>query len=389
VENRLRHLLDRGEVESRVVAPVPWFFSKSARFGRYARYSRVPGKEIRHGIPIQHPRYPVVPKIGMTLAPFLLASATKPLVRRMIDEGYDFDILDAHYFYPDGVAAAIISGSLGKPFVVTARGSDLNQIAEYRVARKLIQWAANKATGLITVCQSLKTKLVSLGIASDRITVLRNGVDLNLFQPPEDRESLRVSLNLAGPTFLSVGNLIPLKGHDLVIRAIANIPGSTLLLVGEGPDQTVLRNLARELQLKDRVRFLGMVPHERIAAYYGAADALVLASEREGLANVLLESMACGTPVIATNVSGAPEVVTNTSAGILTEKRSVKAISEAMSRLLAAMPDRQATRRHASMFSWDETSEGLEELFHSLVHGSNLESERLAGSNTVLVKAKD
>jgi teichuronic acid biosynthesis glycosyltransferase TuaC len=196
--------------------------------------------------------------------------------------------------------------------------------------------------------------------------VLRNGVDLNLFRPSEDRQSLRASLQLTGPTFISVGNLIPLKGHDLVIRAIANIPGSQLLIAGEGSDHAKLRSLVSELQLNDRVRFLGTVPHEKMAAYYGAADGLVLASEREGMANVLLESLACGTPVIATSVSGTPEVVTEPIAGILLKERSAEAITAAMRQLLAAMPDRQAVCRYAARFSWDETTAGLLKLFNSI-----------------------
>lgn len=384
VENRLRHLVKRGDVESRVVAPVPWFFSKAAWFGEYSQYARVPQKEFRHNISVEHPRYPLLPKIGMTVAPFLLAAATRPVIRRIISEGYDFDILDAHYFYPDGVAAAIISRSLNKPLVVTARGSDLNLIAGYRVARRLIQWAAARAAGLVTVCQALKDKLVTLGVKSNQITVLRNGVDLHIFKPPDDRESLRQSLGLTGLTFLSVGGLIPRKGHDLIIRAMASFPGAALLIVGIGPERDKLHRLITALQMNDRIRLLGLVEHERMAAYYGAADALVLASDREGWANVLLESMACGTPVVATRIWGTPEVVADPAAGLLVEDRTPEAISAAMHRLSAATPDRRATRRYAEGFSWDETAVGLTNLFRSLINSSHKESGQAACPNAIV-----
>jgi teichuronic acid biosynthesis glycosyltransferase TuaC len=366
VENRLRHLVAGGHIESRVVAPVPWFFSKSACFGQYAEFARVPKREIRYNIPIEHPRYPLLPKIGMTVAPFLLAAATKSIIHRILSNGHDFDILDAHYFYPDGVAAAIISRVLNKPLVITARGSDLNQIADFRMARRLIQWAATQAAGLVTVCQALKDKLVSLGIKPDKVTVLRNGVDLKLFKPPENRESLRRSLGLTGFIFLSIGGLIPKKGHDLVIRAMANIPEAKLLIAGTGPERDKLLRLIDAMHLNNRVQLLGLVEHEQLPAYYGAADTLVLASDREGWANVLLESMACGTPVVATKFGGTPEVVADPVAGMLIEDRTPETISAGMVNLMAALPDRQATRLYAEKFSWDETSAGLTSLFASI-----------------------
>ena len=122
VETRLRHLVGSGQVQSRVVAPIPWFPSTNPRFGNYARFAKAPRHEVRHGIEVAHPRYPVLPKVGMSVAPFLLAQAVKPAIGRLIDEGYDFDLIDAHYFYPDGVAAAMLARHFNKPLVITARG---------------------------------------------------------------------------------------------------------------------------------------------------------------------------------------------------------------------------------------------------------------------------
>jgi teichuronic acid biosynthesis glycosyltransferase TuaC len=367
VENRLRHLVATQQVESRVVAPVPWFFSGARWFGSYAAFSHVPKQETRHGIRIDHPRYPVIPKAGMILAPFLLACATKPWIHQIINKGYNFDILDAHYFYPDGVAAAIIARSVRKPFVVTARGTDLNLIANYRIPRKLIRWAANQASGLITVCQALKDKLVEIGADQQQITVLRNGVDLNQFRPPRDRENLRRSLGLTGLTILSVGGLIPRKGHDLIIQSMLDLPDANLLIIGAGPDLEKLSRLVQQLGLNNRVRLVGPIQHEQLPEYYGAADLLVLASDREGWANVLLESMACGTPVVATRIWGTPEVVSHPSAGILISERTPDAIAKGVRGLISAMPHRAATRRFAEQFSWNETSAGLLGLFNRVL----------------------
>ncbi len=142
---------------------------------------------MRHGLHIDHPRYPLLPKIGMSTAPLALFAAVLPRLRRQIDAGGDFDLIDAHYFYPDGVAAVLLGWALGRPVVVTARGSDLNLIADHPVPRRWIRWAAARAAGLVTVSSGLRDRLVALGTAPERIRVLRNGVDLALFRPG-DRE---------------------------------------------------------------------------------------------------------------------------------------------------------------------------------------------------------
>jgi teichuronic acid biosynthesis glycosyltransferase TuaC len=167
VETRLRYLLASGKAESRVVAPVPWFPLKHARFGSYARYARVPASEVRHGIDVVHPRYVSLPKIGMEVAPMLLTQGAKPAIGRILDQGYDFDVIDAHYFYPDGVAAVMLGKYFNKPVVVTARGTDINLIPQYRLARKMLLWAANNAQGIITVCNALKDEMVQRGAGAD------------------------------------------------------------------------------------------------------------------------------------------------------------------------------------------------------------------------------
>ncbi|MBM3480154.1 MAG: glycosyltransferase family 4 protein, partial [Alphaproteobacteria bacterium] len=117
--------------------------------------------------------------------------------------------------------------------------------------------------------------------------------------------------------------------------------------------------------LGGRVRFLGRLALEDLARVYNAADILVLASDREGRANVLLESMACGTPVVATRIWGTPEVVSSPAAGLLVV-RDARAIADGVRALAAAPPPRDATRRHAEAFSWDATAAGLEAMFRAV-----------------------
>ncbi|MFC0250922.1 glycosyltransferase family 4 protein [Massilia consociata] len=356
VETRLRHLVATGLVQARVVAPVAWFPSTHPRFGNYARMARVPRTEVRHGLQVDHPRYPVLPKIGMNVAPLLLAQAAKPAIARIIDEGYDFDLIDAHYFYPDGVAAAMLARYFNKPFVVTARGSDITLLPQFTLPRRMIKWAARRADAVITVCNALRDEVVALGVPADRVTSLRNGVDLQLFRPVE---------RSANPMFtlLTVGHLVPVKAQELIIGALPLLPGVRLAVAGDGPNRGMLEALARTAGVADRVQFLGAVPQAQLREHYGRADALVLASSREGWANVLLESMACGTPVVASRVYGTPEVVAAPEAGVLMAERSPQGVADAVHALRANYPDRAATRRYAEGFSWDDTSAGQVRLF--------------------------
>jgi glycosyltransferase involved in cell wall biosynthesis len=371
VETRLRHLLASGEVESRVVAPVPWFPSTNPRFGNYASFARVPMHEVRHGIEVSHPRYPFLPKVGMNMQPMLMANAARPVLGRLLDEGFDFDLIDAHYFYPDGVAAARLGRYFNKPVVITARGSDITQLPTYPVPRKLIKWAADSASGIITVCNALRDEILRMGVAPERVVSLRNGVDLELFRPV-DRDAKRKILGLDGFALLTVGNLVPVKAHELIIAAMPDLPDVKLLIAGDGPNRAMLEGLADRIGVRDRVEFLGSVPQAQLPAYYNAADAMILASEREGWANVLLESMACGTPVIASRVWGTPEVVGAPEAGLLLPERTPAAIAAAVRQLQAAAPSRADTRRYAEGFSWDDTTRGQLNLFKGILEGQKV-----------------
>lgn len=366
VENRLRHLLADGGVTAQVIAPVPWFPSAARLFGRYAVFAKVDAQETRFGLVVRHPRYVVIPRVGMTLAPFLLYAAARAAVTQLLAEGHRVDLIDAHYFYPDGIAAVMLGRHFGLPVTITARGTDLNLIPRYALPRRMIQWAAHHADGLITVCQALKDSLTALGVPAERVTVLRNGVDLALFQPG-DRAAQRKRYDLDGPTLLSVGHLIPRKAHDLPIRALTLLPDVRLLIAGDGPERDALETLAARSGVADRVRFLGRLPHDALPDLYGAADALVLASSREGWANVLLEAMACGTPVVASNVWGTPEVVAAPEAGRLMASRTSEALADAARALLADPPSRAATRAYAEGFSWDATTRGQKLLFSRIL----------------------
>jgi glycosyltransferase involved in cell wall biosynthesis len=285
----------------------------------------------------------------------------------LLDAHGGFDVIDAHYLFPDGVAAAMLAKATRKPFVMTARGSDVRELANYRLPRALIRWAASRAFKVITVSAALARDLEAIGVSPERLVVLRNGVDLSLFSPG-DRARLRERLRLSsGPVLTSVGRLVELKGHDLVIRALTLVPHATLVIAGDGPERKRLEALARSLGVDARVRFLGELPQPDLVGVYGGADALVLASRHEGWPNVLLEAMACGCPVVATNLNGIREIVRDPDAGVVIEERSPEGIAGGVRRLLARYPGAEATRRYAEDFGWDATSDGQLELFAAAV----------------------
>lgn len=302
----------------------------------------------------------------MSIAPLALSAAILPMLRRQIRAGRDFDLIDAHYFYPDGVAAVLLGRTLGRPVVVTARGSDLNLIAGYAVPGRWIRWAAQRADGLIAVSKGLKERLVEFGVGAERVTVLRNGVDLELFRP-RDREAARQALGLTRPTLIAVGNLVPLKRHHLMIEALAHLPDVELLIVGEGPEAAAIERLARERCIADRVRLLGRVSQDRLPAIYSAADILLLVSRHEGWPNVLLESMACGTPVVVSDLLGITDIVGAAEAGRIIADVTPGRIADAVSALLAAPPSRADTRRYAEGFDWRSTTEGQINLFQAIL----------------------
>lgn len=370
VETRLRELLASGKVQTRVVAPVPWFFSTNARFGEYAKMARTPLKESLGGLEVHHPRYILPPKIGMHLAPLSMALGAVRVIKRIMNEGFDFDLIDAHYYYPDGVAAALLGQWLRKPVVITARGSDLNLLADYWLPQKMMRWAAAKAAASIGVSNALVQILRDWGLPEDRLQVMRNGVDLNRFRPvPRDHDKGKLGLD-TGPVLLSVGNLVPNKGHDIVMHALVSIsaryPRSSLLIVGSGPERQNLESLAAQLGIAQRVCFAGVIPNDQLLHWYSAADVLVLASSREGWPNVLLESMACGTPVVSMRVGGTPEIVTQAESGRLVGSRDAQSFAAQILELLADPPPRDRVRAYAENFGWGGTTDAQVARFETI-----------------------
>ena len=373
IEHRVTHVAQDGDA-IRVVAPIPWFPSGNPAFGRYAEFGRAPHEADRRGLAISHPRYPLIPRLPMA-TPWLMTAALYPHLTRL-RRAFDFDVIDGYYLYPDAVAAGMLARRFDRPVVMTALGSDVSLIAQARGERAMILRATERAAAVTTVCAALRDELVALGAAAEKIHVVEHGVDLDLFHPPADRAALRTLLGIDAPTVLTVGHLIDLKGHDFAIRALAQLPGVRLMIAGHGPRHAALQALAGAIGVADRVTFLGHVDQTRLVDLYGAVDVVANCSEREGISNVLLEALACGTPLVATPVWGSPEVVKVREAGVLTAGRSDAAIAEGIARLLGDLPDRAATRAYAERYDWRETGRRHRALLAAAVAGHGAVAER-------------
>jgi teichuronic acid biosynthesis glycosyltransferase TuaC len=342
VEERLRHLLATGDVEARVVAlrpSLPGFRLK----GR--------ATEKRVGIMVDYLRVPSVPKLSNWIDPWTWAAAAESAVRDGLMQTAEPAILDAHFLYPDGVAAVILGQRLGLPVVISARGSDVNVKCLNPVMRKWVRWAAAHSSAVIAVSQALATRISELDIHPPILEVIPNGVDLERFRP-RGKQRCRDRLGISGKVIASVGHLVDDKGHRFAIEALAKLADVRLLIVGEGPQKSSLQLVARKLGVADRVHFIGLVPHEDMSYVYSAADLLVLASAREGMPNVILESLACGTRVVATDVGGVAEVLQSDMAGALIADRSAGGLLQGIARVEAGTVPMEATRAYAARFGW-------------------------------------
>lgn len=373
VETRLRKLKQAyPQCNITVLAPIPWFPFSTVFPAKYPQFSAIEQQQSRHGISIYHPAYLALPGLGMYCNPWTLYRSLKKQVMALVKQGRRFDIVDAHYIYPDAVAAVWLAQELGLPITATARGSDINLLPRYTWPRALIRRALAKVDVAIGVCQALTTQIRQLQPAVKQSITIRNGVDTALYYPLSEREQLRSELGYKHFCLLSVGNLVALKGHDKTIALLTQLPDAQLFIAGEGPLLPQLQAQVKQLGLSQRVHFLGYQTQQQLHQHYNAADCLVLASSSEGWANVLLEAMACGCPVVATPAGGTPEVVAHPHAGVLSTDFSADALLSALLTLQQNMPARDDVSAYASTLSWDQSIVLLKQTFDTLVqqHGN-------------------
>ena len=374
VGNQMRAVLARGDVDLTVVSPIgipPWPFSRRAP---YARLLEIPAKSDAIGMKVHYPRFTTIPKVGGDSNPGRIARAVLPLVRDLHARA-PFDLVDAQFFFPDGPAAAIVARELGVPLTIKSRGADIHYWGQRPAALKQMKAAARQALGLLAVSEALRLDMIAMGMPADRIGVHYTGLDREKFRPIE-RGAARAlvsampDLNIwqDGPLLVTPGSLIPRKGQRLVIEALARLPEARLALAGAGEDEANLRTLAHRLGVSERVHFLGLVGHDVLPHVLCAADVLVLPSASEGLANVWIEGLACGTPIVIPDIGGAREIVKDPSAGRIVP-RSPDGIADAVTAILADPPSQAEVAENVSRFSWGVNAQNLVRFWREVLDG--------------------
>ena len=341
-------------------------------FGKYAALKQAATNGEENGVRVLRPTFPLIPKFGGPFNPALIAWKVLPLVRRLHAES-PFDLIDAQFFYPDGPAAARIAGRLGLPLSIKARGADIHYWGSKGYGLRQMRQAAKQARGMLAVCGALADDMQAMGLEREKITLHYTGLDRDRFRPLDHvglrkrlGQSLGISLSDKDPLLATVGALIPRKGQEFVIGALLAHPNATLLLVGQGEDEARLRQMVRDFGMQGRVHFLGNVDHNILPVILSAADAMVLPSASEGLANAWVEALACGTPLVITDAGGAREVVTSRDAGVIVE-RDEQAIADGIRQILKAKtpPDRVVAM--AERFSWQANAAALAEYYEGLL----------------------
>ena len=370
VARSLEALAARGDWRVTVINPIG---VPPVALGRYRALKAAAVDGVEHGVRVYRPTFPLIPKLGGRINPALIARAVLPLARRLHAEA-PFDLVDAQFFYPDGPAAERIAADLCLPLSIKARGADIHYWGKQPRAHEQIIAAGHQAAGLLAVCGALADDMAAIGLPRDKIALHYTGLDRDRFRPLQHaqlRRRLGRELSLVlpddAPVLATVGALIPRKGQALVIEALSYLPEDTvLLLVGRGEDEPTLRSLASARGVADRVHFLGSLDHDLVPLVLSAADAMVLPSASEGLANAWVEALACGTPLVITDAGGAREIVTAPEAGRIVA-RDPLAIADGVRALLEDPPLREAVAARAERFSWQANAAALAQYYDNLL----------------------
>ena len=346
-----------------VVAPYPWSpFDKIIRIFKPNYRSNMNYKilEKQDNIYIYRPRFFSIPYLLKCFDGILMAYGCLKILRH-IQKRVNISLVDSHFAYPEGFAATMLARWFKVPVTITIRGTEVT-LSKYFFRKQLIIKALNSADRVFSVSESLKRHACSLGVPSQKIQVIRNGVDIAKFCPigkNEARNYLKIPQN--SKVLITVGSLVPRKGQHRIISILPELikyyPNLIYLIVGgnspEGDSSTYLKKQVSKLKLDEHVYFVGSVHHHQLNRYLSASDLFVLASSNEGLANVLLEAMAVGLPIIATNVGGAQEII-NDDVGIVVPFNNSEALLEALRKALDQKWEKKKIRKYAMKNAWDQ-----------------------------------
>ena len=358
IHQLVRGLMDHCEV--RVVSPQPWFprLPRWRFLERWHGYSLIPSEYNIEGIPVLSPKYPFIPKLGDCYHSYLLLMGLVGhlyALRRL----FRFDVINAHWLYPDGVAAAWLARIMGVPLVLSGRGCDVNLFLSEKCKREPILQALRRAAQVTVVSEDLKAHLLGVGVDNERVTVIRNGVNKKIFFARASTECVdKLGLPKNCSRILFVGRLAEEeeKGFRYLIDAVQELvrvrKQITLYVVGDGPMQQTYEEVVKNQDLQRHIQFVGAQAHQDIPLWIGACDVLCLPSIREGCPNVILEALSCGRPVVASKVGDIPNLIRNGN-GLLVEPSNSHQLFEALAIALAREWDQDEICKSVRRLSWD------------------------------------
>ncbi len=339
------------------VAPIPWF-PGSERWMR-AELADIPRREVIAGLEVEHPRTLYIPKIGRMLYGPLMTGSLIPSMARFRGR---VDVVLGCFAYPDGWASIALAKWLGVPCVVKLHGSDVNVLGQMRGPRIMLKSMLPRAERVVAVSRALADGAHELGVPRDRIDVVHNGVDRKVFRP-RDRAAARRALGLreARPLIAYIGNLRQPKGVLDLLRAFgkvsSEVPQAALVVVGDGPAKAECEKLARPYG--DRVKLVGARPHTEIAQWMAACDILCLPSYAEGTPNVVIEALASGRRVVASDVGGIPDILTSPAFGTMVPPRNLDALARALVHGLREDYDPHAVSAEGPFGDWNDSAASL------------------------------
>ena len=344
-----------------VVSPVPWFPGQQLIRIFKKDYRPQPDKvEVQQGIAVYFPRFLSVPGVFRRLDAFMMYLGSLRLIARLTKE-QNIEIIDSHFTYPDGLAATLLAQKLGLKSTITLRGTEIPHSSVSGRRQQLLR-AWKQADRIFSVSDSLRKHAIALGAEANKLKVIGNGIDTKKFKPI-DKLHAKKSLDIDSDTYvlITVGGLVERKGFHRVVECLPDLlkeyPKLVYLIVGganaEGNYRAQISALAEELGVTDHVRFLGALEPEDLSLPLSAADAFVLSSSNEGWANVILEAMACGTPVVATDVGGNAEVITSEELGYIIPYGDPQSLLAAIKRALLRDWNTAVLTEYAHENHWD------------------------------------